>query len=126
MPTASTRRVPWSVEDLREILAGTVEDSEAAERIRTPDRKGLSPVSFAAMRAAATTDSLLPLLDLMEPPGEGEKAKLDLVLDLLERIAQGQLALARRMDALEFAISGQRAASPTGSQTATVRPFSGR
>jgi len=32
MPTASTRRVPWSVEDLREILAGTVEDSEAAER----------------------------------------------------------------------------------------------
>ena len=119
--TTQPARLPWSLEDVREILAGTMDPDRIQERIKTPDRKGLSPVAFAALRAAATADALTPLLELLEPPGEEEKAKLDLVLDLLERIAESQIELGRRMDALESAISGRGAASRTGSLTASAR-----
>jgi len=119
--TTNPARKPWSVEDVKEILAGTVDPAMVQERIRTADRKGLSPVTFAAMKAAATADSLLPLLELLEPPGEQEKSKIDLMLDLLERIAEGQIGLARRMDALESLMSGWSAASRSGSPTASVR-----
>ena len=46
------------------------------------------------------------------------------MLDLLERIAENQVALGQRMDALESAVTGRRSASRTDSPTASVTPVS--
>lgn len=92
-PKAAQGRVPWSVEDLREILNGSVADPQVQELLRTADRKGLSPVSFAALRAAATADSLTPLLELLEPPQEGE--------DRMEQMLRALEAVAERLDRIE-------------------------
>ena len=103
------------------ILAGEIETEQARKLLRTPDRTGILPSEYAAMSAARDAHDLLELKTLLEPPGEEEKAKLDLVLDLLERIAENQIELGRRMDALESAIGGRGAASRSGSPTASAR-----
>jgi hypothetical protein len=105
-------RTPWSVEDIKEILAGEVEDGQVLERLRTADRKGLSPVAFAALKSASTADSLLPLLELLEPPTQEEASRMDLVLELLERIAEGQVQLERRLATIESRLAGTNASSP--------------
>lgn len=125
MPTSKRGRTPWSLGDIKEILAGDVEDGEVLDRLRTPDRKGLSPVAFAALKAAATADSLTPLLELLDPPREDEVSKMDLVLELLEQIAANQLELAQRMHAIESRLAGKDVPSLSPSTT-SMRPVSGR
>lgn len=119
--TTDPARRPWSLEDVREILAGAADPSQLRERVRTADRKGLSPVTFAAMKAAATADSLTPLLGLLEPPGEEERSKLDLILDLLERVAENQVELGRRLAFIESRLAGTSVASPTGLPAVAAR-----
>ena len=108
---------PWSLEDVRDILAGTVDPA----RSRITDRKGLSPVAFAALKAATVTDSLLPLLELLEPPGDEEKGKLDVLLELLERIAEGQVVLGQRLAIIESTLAGRSGASRAGSPASDRR-----
>lgn len=81
------------------------------EQLRTADRKGLLPVSFVAMRAATAADALLPLLELLEPPSEADASKLDLVLTLLERIAESQIDIGQRLVAIESKLAGTRTTS---------------
>ena len=116
-------KAPWSVSDVREILNGDVQDDVAQNRLRTADRKGLTPVAFAAMKAAAAADSLMPLLELLDPPREDEVSKMDLVLQLLEQIAASQLELVHRMHAIESRLGGKDVPSPS---TTSVRPASAR
>ncbi len=123
--TGPRGRTPWSVEDIEEILTGEVEDGQVLERLRTADRKGLSPTSFAALKAAATADSLTPLLALLDPPTEQETSSIDLVLTLLERVAESQLRIEQRLGAIESRLGAQPLASPR-QPTASVRPASGR
>ncbi len=82
---AVTKRI-WTIEDLREIQALTVRDPGALLRER--DRRGESPVAFAAIQAALTSDRLLPLLDLLESK-EGE-SKIEILVAAVEALLDGQ------------------------------------
>ena len=103
--TRTPSRTPWSVDDLKGILAG--EDSQVTESLRTADRKGLTPTSFAVLTTAAKTDALMPLLELLEPPTADEASKADLMLDLLERIAESQVRIEARLADIESRLTGQ-------------------
>ena len=115
------RRRAWSDAQIAALTEGTMPDNQVQEVMRARDSRGLGPTAYAVLRTARRTEALTPLLGLLDPPGEGEKTKIDLVLDLLERIAEAQLGLARRMDALESAIAGRNAASPTASPSTAAR-----
>jgi len=71
---------------LRTIQHMTVENSQ--ELLREFDKRGLSPVSFAAFQAALTSDSLLPLLGLLEPK-QGE-SKIDVLVEAIEKVLDTQ------------------------------------
>ena len=89
------KRKPWSTEDLRGVLQGTSD----THLVREADRKGLSMATFGAMTAAVTSEALLPLLDLLEPPVDGETSKIDVVIALLEQIAASQARIEARLAA---------------------------
>ena len=110
-PTPTSRL--WTLEDLREIAALTVKDP--AGLLRETDRRGLSPIAYAAFQGALTSDRLLPLLDLLEPK-EGETSQLDLVVKLLETIAESQARIERRVVEIEFRLAGEASASPPPSR----------
>ena len=105
----------WTVGDLREISAMVVKDPAAL--LRETDRRGLSPIAFAAFQAAMTSDSLLPLLSLLEPK-EAETSQLDKVVTLLEQIAQSQIRIERRLVELESRPAVRALASPQPSRPA--------
>lgn len=65
----------------------SVEDPGAM--LRELDRRGMSPVTYAAIMSALASDSLLPLLSLLEPP-QGEASKTDAILEALERVLDSQ------------------------------------
>ena len=108
-PTAkgdpSLRGRPWSLDPIREVLAGTTDP----EILRAVDRKGMSSSQFALLQTAATADDLRRLLSLLEPPDEAEPSGLDRILTLLETIAEGQIRIETRLAALEH-VTGLRAA----------------
>ena len=62
-----------------------------------PGQHGLSLVSYAAVRGAATAERLTPLLTLAEPPQEGEPDRIAMLLELLESIVAAQLRLERKV-----------------------------
>ena len=97
-------RKSWTLEDVREILAGGAGEEN---KLLLQDRKGLSPVNFAVLQAAKTADSLLPLLELLEPPTEDEIDKINRIIQLLEKVVENQISLGQRMVALESAYSGR-------------------
>ena len=82
---------PHNQDILDQILAGTLSLEDARRILNTYDRKGLTPVSYAALTAARNTESLLELKSLLDPPKAEEQSQMDLVLDLLERIALSQV-----------------------------------
>ena len=85
--------------------------------LRETDRRGLAPVQYAAIQAATAADSLLPLLSLLEPPQERETSQLDLVVTLLEAIAESQARLERRLVEIESRLAGPPRDSPQPSKT---------
>jgi hypothetical protein len=93
----------WTVDLVKEILAGTADPN----LIREADRKGLNAVTFAALKAAAQADSLAPLLQLLDPPDREETTQLDKVVTLLEAIAESQGRLERRLARLESALAAR-------------------
>jgi len=100
--TASSAGVmPHTLIVVDKILAGTMETSESREILQTFDRKGLSPVGYAALVAAKNTDDLLALKALLDPPKEGEKASLDQVVELLTQIAASQARQAETLAAVQ-------------------------
>lgn len=116
MPTQKTptpARV-WTIEDLREIVAQVRPNPDGD--LRMLDRRGLGPVHFAAIQAATTADSLLPLLRLLEPPQAEETSQLDQVVTLLEMIAESQARLERRLVEIESRLVGPQHASPPPSK----------
>ena len=79
-------RRPWSVEDLREIIAQVRPDP--AGDLRTLDGRGLAPVQFAAISTATMVEQLLALLALLEPqPGEN---RTDALVEGIEALLDGQ------------------------------------
>ena len=78
-----------------------------------------------AMAGALASDSLLPLLTLLEPPTPEEVSKIDLVLQLLERMAEHQVQLGQRMAAIESRLAETNAPSPLPS-TRTGKSASAR
>ena len=113
-PTPPQRR-PWSIEDLREIVAMAVKDGPSM--LRETDRRGLAPVQYAALQAATAADSLLPLLSLLEPPQAKETSQLDQIVTLLETIAESQVRTERRLVELESRLAGRASALPPPSKT---------
>ena len=101
----STRR-PWSVSDIREVLAGVSDPAAIGQR----DRKGLNATTYAVLQAAAATDSLLQLLDLLQE--SEESSKIDQVITLLEQIGASQIRIERRLFVIESTI-GRLSASST-------------
>jgi len=85
-PSSPKRSRTWSLEDLRTIQHMTAENSQ--DLLREFDARGLSPVSFAAFQAALTSDSLLPLLGLLEPK-KGE-SKIDVLVEAIEKVLDVQ------------------------------------
>lgn len=110
------RRRPWSIEDLREIVAAV---TDGPSLLRETDRRGLAPVQYAALQAATATDSLLPLLSLLEPK-ESETSQLDLVIKLLESIAESQIRIERRVVEIESRLAGRPSASQQPSKPAAA------
>ncbi|TPG37936.1 hypothetical protein EAH89_29760 [Roseomonas nepalensis] len=104
---------------MRSLLAGVMPDQPTA--LREVDMLGMTPGMSAMLRAATQTDSLLPLLDLLEPKASEEPSKVDQILDLLQQVASSQL---RQEKAL--AVIGQRLAvleqRTGGSPMPSVRP----
>lgn len=111
-PSPTTRRSPWDTADLRELLAGALDQAQ----MRARDNKGLSPVEFGAMKSAVLADALLPLLSLLEPPQPAEQSKIDVALDLLEKIAANQVRLDERLAAIESRLAKPSGPSPTPSR----------
>ena len=89
MSDSTTR--PHNISLLDEILAGTVEPEEIRRILNRVDRKGLTPVSYAALTAARNSEDLLALRALLDPPQKEEQSQMDLVLELLERIGASQV-----------------------------------
>lgn len=121
MPTRTLptpQRQPWSMQDLREIVAMAVQDGPAI--LRETDPRGLAPIQFAAIQAATTADLLLPLLSLLEPPQEQEKSQIDQIIVLLETIAESQSRLERRLVEIESRLAGPQRDSPQLSKPRTA------
>jgi hypothetical protein len=84
---------PHTLDLVDQILSGTMPPDEARRLLSSFDRKGLTPVTFAALSTARDAHDLLVLKQLLDPPQEGEQSKMDLVIALLERIAESQARL---------------------------------
>ena len=110
-PPRARRRV-WSDEQVSALTEGVMSDDRIQEALRFRDSRGLDPTSFAVLRTARRTESLTPLLALLDPPEAKEQTQLDQVLRLLEAIAEAQLRMEQRMVALECRLAGRFAASP--------------
>ena len=78
------------------MLGGRVGPDQLPAMQRDPDAVGLTLGTTALLRAATQTDSLLPLLELLEP-AQGE-SKIDILIETLERIAETQLRLEEKLD----------------------------
>ena len=91
-------RPPWQVDDVRDILAGVTEPKLLHEY----DRKGLSPVAFAALKAAAASDSLLSLLD--EKP-DRETDPIQELRDLMVGLGVGLKRVECKLDRVIAALS---------------------
>jgi hypothetical protein len=85
-PSARSKRRVWGIEDLRNLKSMTAEAPN--EMLRELDMRGMSPVTFAAIMAALQTDSLLPLLSLLEPK-EGE-SNIDVLVSAIEKVLDTQ------------------------------------
>ena len=105
----------WTVEDLRDHVAMVTADP--AGMLRTLDRRGLGPIQFAALQSAIATDSLLPLLALLEPPQEKETSQLDQIIALLKQVAESQIRTERRLVELESRLAGKASPSPQPSRS---------
>jgi len=81
---------PWTLDPIREVLAGTADPACLAER----DRKGLTAVSFAALKAAVLADDLTALKALLEPT-EHETNQVEILLDLVTTMAETLTELRR-------------------------------
>ena len=102
---------PWSLDSIREVLAGT----EDPALLRELDRRGMSASTYALLQAATATDDLRPLLTLLEPPETREETQLDQILALLQQIAESQIRTERRMLAVESMLVASPGASPSRS-----------
>ncbi len=118
MPDPSQRR-PHNMDLVTQILAGEIETEQTRRLLGTPDRKGLTPVSFAVMAAAKNTAELLALKALLDPPAPQEQSQMDQVLDLLEQIATSQARVEesqarqeRLLRQIASALGGRPKASP--------------
>jgi hypothetical protein len=83
----------------------TAEDP--GEMLRELDARGFSPVTFAAIMSALQTDSLLPLLSLLEPP-KGETSKIDVLIEAVEKVLDSQKRIESRLAAIELKVAGSR------------------
>jgi hypothetical protein len=83
----------------------TVENSQ--DMLKEFDLRGLSPVAFAAFQAALASDSLLPLLSLLEPP-KGETSKIDVLIEAVEMVLDSQKRIESRLAAIELKLAGSR------------------
>ena len=88
--SAQNLLLPHTMDDVAKLLAGVLSPEQARAFLHTFDRKGLNPVTFAALKGAETSDRLLALLQLLEPPEAQEQSQMDQVVGLLEQIAASQ------------------------------------
>jgi hypothetical protein len=66
------RQIPWGREDLSAFLTGT----RSPDDLHQLDRRGLTPVAYAALEAARVSTNLQPLLALLDPPEAGRTVSL--------------------------------------------------
>ena len=91
MSDSTTGRLPLSMSDVGNLLAGVLTPQQAKELLSATDRKGLGLVTYAALKGGENTDKLLPLLSLLEPPQQQEQTQLDQIIALLEAVAASQI-----------------------------------
>ncbi len=97
------KRALWTDALIADLLAGTMTDERIREMLPKRDARGMDALVFSALRAARIGQDLTALLGLLEPPSAKEKTELDVMVTLLERIAESQIRIERRLDALESA-----------------------
>lgn len=85
-----SKTLPHNLDLVDQILSGTMHPDEARKLLNSFDRKGLTPITFAALSTARDTHDLLALKQLLDPPKPDEQSQMNLVLELLERIAESQ------------------------------------
>lgn len=110
-PAAPTRRLVWSDLQISDMTSGTWSDTKIQAALSSTDSRGMSPTTYAALRAAKVSGDLLPLLDLLQPPGKKEETQIDQILALLERIAESQARLESRLGDVELKLAAPSSAS---------------
>jgi hypothetical protein len=101
----------WSLDIIDEILAGTRDP----RLLRTADRKGMTAASYAAMAGARAADRLMPLLQLLEAPEEGED-RIALLQQTLSALAEAQLRLEAKLDAVIVLLTDAASSRPGSGQ----------
>jgi hypothetical protein len=103
------RRIPWGREDISSFLDATRSPND----LHQSDRRGLTPVAYAALVAAQVSISLLPLLALLDPPEAGED-RIAQMLILLESIDLRLKKLETKIDQIvgDSRASGSQSALP--------------
>lgn len=98
---------------MAQILTGTAtpELLQAVAREQR-DRRGLSPTQTAALIAAKASEEASAKLDTLLAPPEQETSQLQVIVDLLARIAESQVRMERRLAALESRLAGPPSVSP--------------
>ena len=110
-------RIPWGDSDIEDILAGIREPEE----IRETDRKGLSSVGYAALKAADRTRRIEGKLEeLIAPPAEMED-RIALLQKAMSALCESQIRIKTKLDAL-LAVLISGASSTHGSSTASGAP----
>jgi hypothetical protein len=115
------------MDDVSKILDGVLTPEQARALLNSFDRKGLNPITFAALQGAKASDKLLSLLQLLEPPTKAEESQLDQVVKLLEQIAASQIRIEetqgrqeRMLRQIGSALAGRANTSPRRSGTAVL------
>lgn len=82
---------PHNLDLVDDILAGTISRESTKQLLHTADPKGLTPIGYAALSAARDAHSLLELKTLLDPVTPTEQGNLEVMLELLTKIADSAM-----------------------------------
>jgi hypothetical protein len=100
-------------------ISGILDATCGPEDLHVSDRRGLTPVAYAALEAVPASTALLPLLTLLDPPEAGED-RMGQMLALMESIyvTLGKLETKIHQIADDSKTPGLRSVSPLGAAPA--------
>ena len=105
VPRQEPRHRTWTPDEFKRFLEGRAQDPK---ELSQADILGLNAVTSAILQSATKADSLMQLLDLLQPKTSEEPSKIDTILQLLESIASAQIRLESRLGEIERKIVALR------------------